>query len=61
VKLVSSLKKRSSKQQISWPLAEIINLSIQKVVFPSKLKHAKVVPIYKTDDETDPGNYSLKN
>jgi hypothetical protein len=45
------------KQQISWPLAEIINLSIQKGVFPSKLKHAKVVPIYKTDDETDPGNY----
>jgi hypothetical protein len=45
------------KQQISWPLAEIINLSIQTGVFPSKLKHAKVVPIYKTDDETDPGNY----
>ena len=45
------------KQQISWPLAEIINLSIQKGEFPSKLKYAKVVPIYKTDDKTDPGNY----
>jgi hypothetical protein len=45
------------KQQISWSLAEIINLSIQNGEFPSKLKYTKVVPIYKTDDETDPGNY----
>ena len=22
-----------------------------------KLKHAKVIPVYKSDDETDPGNY----
>ena len=34
-----------------------MNLSIQKGKYPSKLKHAKVVPIYKTNDETDPGNY----
>ena len=34
-----------------------MNLSIQNGVFPSKLKHAKIIPVYKDDDETDPGNY----
>ena len=45
------------KHQISWPLSEIMNISIEKGVFPSKFKHAKVIPIFKDDDETDPGNY----
>ena len=26
-------------------------------VFPSKLKQAKVIPVYKSDDETELGNY----
>ena len=30
---------------------------MQKSVFPSKLKEAKVIPVYKSDDETEPGNY----
>jgi hypothetical protein len=34
------------KENISWPLAEIMNLSIQNGVFPSKLKLAKVIPVY---------------
>ncbi len=34
-----------------------MNLSVQNGVFPSKLKHAKVIPVYKDDNETDPGNY----
>jgi len=38
-------------------LAGIINMSVQEGVFPSKLKQAKVIPVYKSDDETDPGNY----
>ena len=25
--------------------------------YPSKLRHAKVIPLYKGDDETDPSNY----
>ena len=45
------------KQYVSQPLAEIMNFSIQKGRYPSKLKHAKVVQIYNTNDETDPGNY----
>ena len=32
-------------------------MSVQKGVFPSKLKEAKVIPVYKCDDETEPGNY----
>ena len=32
-------------------------MSVQEGVFPSKLKQAKVIPVYKSDDETDPGNY----
>ena len=46
-----------AKHVISRPLAEIMNYSIQMGIYPSKLKYAKVIPIYKGDDETDPGNY----
>ena len=42
---------------LSGPLADIFNMSVQKGVFPSKLKEAKVIPVYKCDDETEPGNY----
>ena len=36
-----------------------MNLSIQKVIYRSKLKHAiaKIVPVYEDSDELDPGNY----
>ena len=30
---------------------------MQEGVFASKLKQAKVIPVYKSDDETEPGNY----
>ena len=42
---------------ISNTLAQIINLSISTRVYPSKLKMAKIVPIFITDDNTDPSNY----
>ena len=42
---------------ISNTLAEIINISISTGVYPNKLKMAKIVPIFKTDDNTDPSNY----
>ena len=41
---------------LSDPLADIFNMSVQKGVFPSKLKEAKVIPVYNSDDETEPGN-----
>ena len=34
-----------------------MNTSVQTGVDPSKLKHAKVIPVYKTGDRTEPGNY----
>ena len=42
---------------MSATLAEIMNMSVQTGVYPSKLKHAKVSPVYKTGDRTEPGNY----
>ena len=46
-----------AKHIISGPLSNIFNISVQEGVFPSKLKQAKVIPVYKRDDETEPGNY----
>ena len=42
---------------ISAPLANIINLSLQKGIFPDKLKIAKVIPIYKADGPSHFANY----
>ena len=38
-------------------LVPIINLSISKGVYPKKLKIAKIILIFKTDDNTDANNY----
>ena len=35
---------------ISAPLTTIINLSLEKGIFPDKLKLTKVIPIYKAND-----------
>ena len=34
-----------------------MNLSVQTGRYPTKLKIAKLIPIYKEDDDTEPGNY----
>ena len=46
-----------AKNIISGPLSNIINISVQEGVFLSKLKQAKVIAVYKSDDETEPENY----
>ena len=46
-----------AKHILSGPPGDIFNMSVQKGVFPSKLKEAKVIPVYKSDDETEPDNY----
>ena len=46
-----------SKDIICKPLTVIFNTSIQSGQFPSKLKTSKIVPIFKSNDETDPNNY----
>ena len=42
---------------ISAPLTNIINLSLQKGIFPDKLKFAKVILIYKANDPSLFTNY----
>ena len=42
---------------VSATLADMMNMSVQIGVYPSKLKHAKVIPVYKTGDEAEPGIY----
>ena len=52
---VSILK--STSYIISDIIAQILNKSVDSGNSPSKLKMAKVIPIFKSDDETDPDNY----
>lgn len=42
---------------ISCPLSYIFNLSLQSGNFPNSMKIAKVSPVYKKGDKTEPGNY----
>ena len=42
---------------ISRPLAHILNLSFTSGTVPDSLKLAKVIPIFKKGDRTQPGNY----
>ena len=41
------------------PLRYLLNLSIEKGIFPDDLKSAKVTPIYKTDNKSNLSNYRL--
>ena len=45
---------KSTSKIISSPLCKLINKSIEIGAYPSKWKHAKVVPVYKGEDKTDP-------
>ena len=54
---VSSLK--ISQHVIAPYLADPYNLCITDSIFPTKLKLAKVIPVYKSGDKTQPSNYRL--
>jgi len=45
---------KCSRQIISKPIANIVNQLVCMGIFPSKLKHAKIIPIYKDGNEDDP-------
>ena len=45
------------KNDISKQLADLFNLSFMTGVFPSVLKTAKVVPVFKKDSKLDYSNY----
>ena len=51
---VSVLKYIYTNEILSEVLSNIFNKSIELGTFPSKLKMAKVISIFKSDDETDP-------
>ena len=42
---------------LSEVLSNTFNKSIKLGTFPSKLKMAKLIPVFTSDDETDPNNY----
>lgn len=46
-----------SKEIISTPLADLLNISVENGTYPSKLKMAKIIPVFKSDDDTNPNNY----
>ena len=48
---------KCSRDIIAKPLTTLLNVSVQNGRFPSKLKHAKIVPVFKDGDKTDPCNY----
>ena len=54
---LSSKLLKDIKGIISRPLSVIINHSLCSGIFPSKLKLAKVIPLYKKEDQRVYGNY----
>ena len=44
---------------ISSPLTYIFNKSIQKGIFPSRLKYSTIIPIYKAGDKHNISNFRL--
>ena len=58
--IISSLtsnKASGPKNEISKQLADLFNLSFMTGVFPSVVKTAKVVPVFKKDSKLDYSNY----
>ena len=47
------------KNEISKQLSDLFNLSFMTGVFPSVLKIAKVVPVFKEDSKLDYSNYGI--
>ena len=54
---ISSILLKFCVTTLALPLTAIINQSLRNGIFPSKLKLAKVIPIFKKEDEQDLNNY----
>ena len=39
-------------QTFSNPLAILVNKSVQSGIYPSKLKHTKIIPVFKNEDQS---------
>ena len=47
----------SIRTQLTYPLTKLINLSFQTRILPDHLRIAKITPIFKRSDKSDPSNY----
>ena len=54
---ISSKLLRHMREIVAYPLSIIINQSLCTGLFPNRLKLAKVIPLYKKDDNKSFGNY----
>ena len=54
---IKSILLKETIEYIIQPLTHILSLSLQSGIVPDKLKTAKVIPILKTGDAKDFGNY----
>ena len=45
------------RNEIIYPLTHLVNLSLAENYVPESWKRAKIVPIFKSNDKTDPTNY----
>ena len=54
---VSNIIFKKLKPSIVPPLTKIVNLSLATGVFPKKMKHADVVPLYKNKNRKEVNNY----
>ena len=48
---------KDGAEVIACPLAHIINLSLHSSQIPEDMKNARVVPLFKKQSKTEPGNY----
>ena len=48
---------KEGEQELAKPITELINLSISLSSFPDDCKIAKLNPIYKKEDNTNPKSY----
>ena len=46
-------------QALSKPLAILIDKLVQSGIYHSRLKHAKIIPVFKNENESNLNNYSL--
>jgi len=54
---ISNISIKLTKISLAKPLAFIINLIFSTGIFPAKLKIAKIIPIFKSGDPRNTGNY----
>jgi len=50
---------KDAANEISRPIAYLINSSISTCMIPFEWKSAKLIPIYKSGDKSDPNNHRL--